>query len=210
MPASPPERRRAFAAAAAVALALMFAVVAASAYIRLSLAADASALLPVARGVHRAAATLTALAVLVLAVLAWRSPGLRARAGIAAGAALLLTLALSALGVATGTTPPAPAQFANLYGGLLLLALLAWLGVDAPPDLDGLARRADGWSGAEIAEAVRRAALGAIARLLDGDAEPDPAALRVTAADLQNAMDDVRPPAGGTLTPGPSPRGRGE
>ena len=83
--------------------------------------------LPIARGIHRASASLTAVAVLVLAVLAWRRAPLRARQGPAAGIALILTLALSALGVATGTTPPPPAQFANLFGGLLLLALLAWL-----------------------------------------------------------------------------------
>ncbi|HEX9737442.1 MAG TPA: AAA family ATPase [Thermoanaerobaculia bacterium] len=77
----------------------------------------------------------------------------------------------------------------------------------AAADVDALARRAEGWSGAEIAEAVRRAALRAIARLLDGEAEPDPEALRITADDLTQAMDDVRP---GTLTPQPPlPGGEG-
>jgi len=128
MPASPPDdRRRSFAVTAAVALALMFVVVAASAYIRLALGENSTAPLPVARGLHRAAASFTAVAVLVLALLAWRGAALRASVGAVAGAALLLTLALSALGVATGTTPPPAAQFANLFGGLLLLALLAWL-----------------------------------------------------------------------------------
>jgi len=145
MSASPPDRQPAFERAAGVALALMFVVVAASAFIRLTLAADASATLPIARGVHRAAATFTAVAVLLLALLAWRSAALRARVGLAAGAALLLTLALSALGVATGTTPPPPAQFANLFGGLALLALLAWLSGRAQrsapvPVLDTLAQ----------------------------------------------------------------------
>lgn len=127
----------------------MFVVVAASAFIRFSLAADASAALPVARGLHRAAASFTAVAVIVLCVLAWRSAARRARFGLAAGAALLLTLALSALGVATGTTPPPPAQFANLFGGLMLLALLAWLSgrvagdaAQALPDAPKLARLA--------------------------------------------------------------------
>jgi hypothetical protein len=127
MSASPPDAWRAFGRVAGIALALMFVVVAASAYIRLSLAAEPAAALPVARGVHRAAATFTAVVVLLLAVLAWRTAALRARLGLGAAAALLLTLALSALGVATGTTPPPPAQFANLFGGLALLALLAWL-----------------------------------------------------------------------------------
>lgn len=134
MSASPPDRRPAVAVAAGVALALMFVVVAASAFIRLSLAENGAAALPVARGVHRAAASLTAVTVLVLAVLAWRASALRARIGAAAGMALLLTLALSALGVVTGTTPPPAVQFANLFGGLLLLALLAWLGGRATAD----------------------------------------------------------------------------
>jgi len=142
----------------------MFVVVAASAFIRFSLAADASATLPVARGVHRAAASFTAVTVLVLAVLAWRSAALRARFGLAAGAALVLTLALSALGVATGTTPPPAAQFANLFGGLMLLALLAWLSgrvagdaAQALPDAPKLARLAR----LGIALGVVQAGLGA-------------------------------------------------
>lgn len=122
-----PEGRGAFAVATDVALALMFVVVAASATIRFSLAVDPAAALPIARGVHRAAATLTAVAVLVLTILALRRPALRTPLGLPATAALGVTLALSALGVATGTTPPPIAQFANLYGGLMLLALLAWL-----------------------------------------------------------------------------------
>lgn len=128
MPAATPEARRAFANATDVALALMVVVVAASATIRFSLAADPAAALPVARGVHRAAASLTAVAVLVLTVMALRHRALRAQIGIPAAAALVLTLALSALGVAAGTTPPPLAQFANLFGGIALLALLAWLG----------------------------------------------------------------------------------
>jgi hypothetical protein len=127
MPASAPDGRRAFAVATDVALALMFVVVAASATIRFSLAADPAAALPIARGVHRAAATLTAVAVLVLAILALRRPALRAPLGLPAAAALVLTLALSALGVATGTTPAPLAKFGNLFGGLALLGLLAWL-----------------------------------------------------------------------------------
>jgi Cytochrome oxidase assembly protein len=152
MSASLPERPRAFAVAASVALALMFVVVAASAFIRLTLGENSAAPLPVARGVHRAAASLTAVTVLVLALLAWRSRALRARYAASVGAALLLTLALSALGVATGTAPPPAAQFANLFGGLLLLALLAWLGGRIAAQTDALQR--------EFAQLVRLARIG--------------------------------------------------
>lgn len=171
MPASPSEPQRALALAAGIALALMLVVVASSAFIRFSLAADASAALPASlttvRGVHRAAASLTAVAVLVLAVLAWRSPAPRARIAAPTGAALLLTLGLSALGVATGTTPPPGAQFANLFGGLVLLGLLAWLGGRAGarvsqdaaplPDAQRLARLVH----VALALGVVQAALGA-------------------------------------------------
>jgi len=155
MPASAPEGRRAFAVATDVALALMFIVVAASAAIRFSIAADPSAALPVARGVHRASATLTAVAVLVLTVLALRRPALRAKFALPTAAALVLTLALSALGVATGTTPPPLAQFANLFGGLALLALLAWL-----------AGRVRGNAGAPLPDARRVTRLARIAIVL--------------------------------------------
>ncbi len=60
------------------------------------------------------------------------------------------------------------------------------------PDLDDLAAASDGWSGAEIAETVRQAALLAIARLLDSEESPEPAALRISASDLRQAMDAVR------------------
>lgn len=51
-----------------------------------------------------------------------------------------------------------------------------------------LVDRSEGWSGADIAESVRQAGLRAIARLLVSETTPDPADLRVTAADLEAAL----------------------
>ncbi len=122
MRAPSPERRlRASAALAAAGWALMLAVVAASAYIRMSAAPGAD--VDLARGVHRASASLAGLVVLLLAAHAlWRRvlvPG--------ALAALALTAFLALLGRATGSAPPPPAALGNLLAGVALAALLAWL-----------------------------------------------------------------------------------
>jgi len=121
MRAPSPERHfRAGAVIAAAAWALMLAVVAASAYIRMSPAPGAD--VELARGVHRASASLAGLAVLLLASYAlWRRalvPG--------ALAALALTVFLALLGRAAGSAPPPPAAIGNLAGGVALAAALAW------------------------------------------------------------------------------------
>lgn len=105
----------------ATSLALVLVVVFASAVIRL-LGEDVGGALLVVRGVHRAAASAAALAILVAGWYGWRA-GARA----SAAAVVALTLALSALGAATGTSPPPWAAAGNLLGGLALTALLAWM-----------------------------------------------------------------------------------
>ena len=108
-------------AIATAALGLMLAVVAASAFIRLS--AHPGTAVDIARGVHRVSASLAGLAVLLLAAFAfWR----RERVGAALGA-LALTVFLAVLGRSAGSAPPPPAALGNLLGGLALAALLAWL-----------------------------------------------------------------------------------
>lgn len=66
------------------------------------------------------------------------------------------------------------------------------------PDLDKLASSTEGLSGAEIAEAVRRAALVAIARVLEaaGEEKPDPASLRIEMGDVEGALTALRPDRG--------------
>jgi len=112
---------RAYATLTAASLALVLAVLAASAVIRLAAEALGPALVGV-RGVHRVAASTAALTILAAGWLLWRA-GRRAQSAILVG----LMLALSALGAATGTQPPPWAAAGNLLGGLLLAALLAWL-----------------------------------------------------------------------------------
>jgi hypothetical protein len=98
----------------------VLAVVAASAAIRTE---ELAAAVPFARGAHRAAASLAALAVFALAWLGWRQASIH-RAVIGA---LALTIALSVIGVVTGTEPPRWAALANQAGGIALAALLAWI-----------------------------------------------------------------------------------
>jgi hypothetical protein len=106
---------------AAAGLALVLAVIVASAAIRLS-GQDLGSALGLVRGIHRVSASLATLLILAASVLAWRG-GRRALAAIL----VLVTAALSVLGAATGIAPPPWAQAGNLLGGLLLAFLLAVL-----------------------------------------------------------------------------------
>lgn len=107
---------------ASLAAILTLIVVAASAAIRLG-ADELGDAMVVARGVHRAAASIAALLVLALAWRAFRFSELRQVAFVA----LVLMFALSAVGWATGTRPPPAAALFNQLGGVALAALLAWL-----------------------------------------------------------------------------------
>ena len=107
---------------AGLAAVLTLIVVAASAAIRLG-ASELGGAMVIARGVHRAAASIAALLVVALFWRAWRFAHLRR----AAAAALVLMLALSAVGWVTGTQPPPAAALFNQLGGVALAALLAWL-----------------------------------------------------------------------------------
>jgi len=112
---------RAYAGLTAVSLALVLAVLLASAVIRMA-AEELGSAVALVRGAHRVAASSAALTILAAGGLLWRA-GRRAQAAGLVG----LMLALSALGAATGTEPPPWAAAGNLLGGLALAALLAWL-----------------------------------------------------------------------------------
>ncbi len=126
---------------AALSLALVLAVAATSAYIRLGttpraceqgLRCAASSIstpieapgIAAVRAVQRVAASASALAIIALAALALRrssaqlAPALGAL-GVAAG--------LTVIGLAAGISPPPNAAMANLLGGVVLVALLAWM-----------------------------------------------------------------------------------
>jgi hypothetical protein len=111
---------RTYRALTAASLALVLAVVFASALIRLA-GDELGGALVFVRVAHRLAASAAALAILGAGWFAWRE-GRRAMAA----PVVALMLALSALGAATGTEPPPPAAAGNLLGGLALAALLAW------------------------------------------------------------------------------------
>ena len=103
---------------AAAALALVLAVLAASAAIRLGqpLAGFPTGALRLAQ---RVAASLEVLAMIGIAVVAWR------RRVVALAATL--TVFLSVLGIAAGQQPPPAAAAGNLLGGLALAAAFGWL-----------------------------------------------------------------------------------
>jgi hypothetical protein len=101
---------------------LTLAVVAASAAIRLGVD-ELGATIAMVRGVHRAAASLAALLVVILFWRALRLHALRRAASVA----FVLMLALSAVGWATGTEPPPAAALFNQLGGVALAGLLAWI-----------------------------------------------------------------------------------
>ncbi|TAN51760.1 MAG: hypothetical protein EPN19_11875 [Betaproteobacteria bacterium] len=107
---------------AGLAAILTLVVVAASAAIRLG-ANELGGAMVIARGVHRAAASLAALLVLGSFWRALRIDALRRPAS----AAFVLMLALSVVGWATGIQPPPAAALFNQLGGIALAALLAWI-----------------------------------------------------------------------------------
>ena len=100
-------------------LGLVLVVVLASAGIRLGAEAFPHEAIQVLRGVHRTAASLEALVVLLLLWTAWRSRLVLAIAG--------LTLLLSIVGVLAGRNPPAGAALVNVVGGLSLAACFSML-----------------------------------------------------------------------------------
>lgn len=126
-------RARHFAARAAlVGCALVFAVIVASAYLRLSGAGPGwTGLVGAARIVHRLAASAEALLVVMLAAVCWRARHQWARGAWAAAAIAALGLALALLGVATTEQAPPAVQLGNLLGGMALLGAFGWLAREA-------------------------------------------------------------------------------
>ena len=130
--ASAGRARRFAATAAAIGCALVFAVIVASAYIRLSQAGPGwSGPVGLARIVHRLAASAEAVLVVMLAAVCWGARrqwpgGARAAAAIAA-----LSVFLAALGIVTAEMQPPPVTLGNLLGGMALLGMFGWLRLQA-------------------------------------------------------------------------------
>lgn len=153
--------------------ALVFIVVAASAWLRLAEAAGGGA--DLARFAHRLCAMAAAVLALLVAAIAWRRRPALAAPRALAFAIVALVIGLSALGIATpGAKLPAIA-LGNLAGGLALFALAWALQADArhraraSPEVT-LASR---WIGIALAVLVAETALGAATAT--GALQPAPA-----------------------------------
>jgi heme A synthase len=148
---------------AALCTALMFVVVAASAFLRhhADQAAWASELV-VARQVHRVAATLVLLGAVAMVWLARRAQD---RAALRLASALLgVALLLSAVGIAAGASRAAPVVLVNLLGGFVMLALCARLAMPLQRESTGRA------AAIMLALVALQAAAGALA---SATASPD-------------------------------------
>jgi hypothetical protein len=125
---------RVLSATAAGSAALVFVVVAASAWLRLAAApcppagCDGFGLADAVRLAHRVAAMGVTVLALVIVALAWKAP---ARWGRRVSAAVLLVLvaALAVIGRRSAGTPAPEVMLANLLGGLTLLAFAVALAV---------------------------------------------------------------------------------
>jgi hypothetical protein len=120
---------------AAACLALMFAVVCASAFLRHFGAAPVlqatwAAELGWVRQVHRVAATLVLLGAVAMVWMAWRSRRSGDPSFVLASALLGVALLLSVLGVAAGASRAPFVVLINLMGGLAMLGLCARLAVE--------------------------------------------------------------------------------
>lgn len=121
----PPEARR-LAVAAAAGLALVAAVLLASAAIRHGADQLGAGAISALRGLHRGSASLEVVAMLAAGWAAWRLRGADPSLALAAGLVAGLTAFLSILGIAAGQNPPPAAAAGNLLGGLALAAAFAW------------------------------------------------------------------------------------
>ncbi len=127
---------RTLSALAAACAALVFVVVAASAWLRLAAApcpaggCEGFVLADAVRLAHRVAAMGVSVLALVIVALAWKAP---ARAGrrVASVAILILVAVLAIVGRSSAGSPPPAVVLTNLLGGLALLAACVGLAVTA-------------------------------------------------------------------------------
>lgn len=122
------ERARRFAAiAAAIGCALVFAVIVASAYLRISHAGPGwSGLIGFARIVHRLAASAEAVLAVMIVVVCWGARRTWAGGAMSAAAIAALTVFLTLLGIVTAEAQSPAVTLGNLLGGMSLLGAF-WL-----------------------------------------------------------------------------------
>lgn len=117
------DRARRFAAiAAAIGCALVFAVIVASAYLRISHAGPGwSGFIGFARIVHRLAASVEAVLAVMVVVVCWGARRTWAGGAVTAAAIAALTVFLTLLGIVTAEAQSPGVTLGNLLGGMALL-----------------------------------------------------------------------------------------
>lgn len=124
--------RRFAARAAAIGCALVFAVIVASAYLRLSHAGPGwSGLAGFARIVHRLAASAEALLAVMIVVVCWGARRPWAGGAYTAAVIAVLTVFLALLGIVTAEAQSPAVTLGNLLGGMALLSALGSLRLQA-------------------------------------------------------------------------------
>lgn len=168
-----PREERTLSALAASCAALVFVVVAASAWLRLAAVAcpaggcDGFTLADAVRLAHRVAAMGVSVLALVIAALAWKAPARPARR-VASVAILVLVAVLAIVGRSSAGSPPPAVVLANLLGGLALLAAATGLAVAVRAPRG----RLPGAFAAALALVVLAAATGGLLSAAPGESSP--------------------------------------
>ena len=170
---------RLIARVSAIAMGLVFVVIVASAYLRLTQAGlgcadwpacygaattEADPLASLVRGTHRVAASAVGFLVVLITVVCWSLGRQRPAQALVAALLAALTVLLALLGRAsTGTHLPA-VTLGNLLGGVTMLALLWWLRLQVT--VTATAPKADRviamWAGVGLVLLVAQISLGAL------------------------------------------------
>lgn len=158
------ERAQRFAARAAViGCALVFAVIVASAYLRISQAGPGwSGIVGFARIVHRLAASAEAVLAVMIAVVCWGARRQWKGGALTAAAIAALTVFLTVLGIATAEGQSPPVTLGNLLGGMALLGAFWLLRLQARSAPGSGRSTAVGWMGAGVLLFALQIALGGL------------------------------------------------
>ena len=158
------ERARRFAArAAAIGCALVFAVIVASAYLRISQAGPGwSGLVGLARVVHRLAASAEAVLAVMIVAVCWGVRRTWTGGALTAAVIAGLTVFLTLLGIVTAEAQAPAVTLGNLLGGMALLGTLWSLRLQARSAVPAAYSAAVFWMGSGVVLLALQIALGGL------------------------------------------------